>query len=254
MTEGNQSEEHSFWQAWQDSWDRQQQRYLPDREERFSVLATLVEAVAGDSPPLVLDLACGCGSITSRILSRIPSAQLVGVDLDPVLLRIAAGVFEGEERVTLTEVDLRSPEWTASLPAGPFDAVVTATALHWLGPELLAALYRSVAGVLRPGGLFADADHVPLASAPQLDRVAAALAPASNGLGEEWEEWWDRVGRTPQFKELLAERSRRFGGELHHAEFTPAAEWHLQQLGAAGFSESEVVWRRGQAAVVAAIR
>ncbi|CAM5649203.1 methyltransferase [Streptomyces avidinii] len=23
------------WQAWQDSWDRQQEWYMPDREERF---------------------------------------------------------------------------------------------------------------------------------------------------------------------------------------------------------------------------
>ncbi|MGW8402042.1 SAM-dependent methyltransferase, partial [Streptomyces lydicus] len=26
------------WQAWQNSWDRQQEWYLPDREERFRVM------------------------------------------------------------------------------------------------------------------------------------------------------------------------------------------------------------------------
>jgi len=246
--------DRSFWVDWQASWDRQQQRYLPDREERLAVLAALVGAVAGDAPPRVLDLACGCGSITARILSRFPSAQVVGADIDPVLLRIAAGVFEGDERVTLTEVDLRSPDWPAALPGGPFDAVLSATALHWLEPDRLTAVYRSVAELLRPGGVFADADQVPLSNTPALEKAAAALNLRSEGTGEGWEEWWDRVQGTPQFQTLMEERDRRFGGSLHPAEFTPAAEWHLQQLEAAGFAEAGVVWRRGQAGVVAALR
>lgn len=254
MSDHPRPEERSFWEAWQLSWDRQQERALPDREERLSVLTALVGAVAGDASPRVLDLACGCGSVTSRILRRFPRAQVVGVDIDPVLLRIAAGVFSGDDRVSLTEVDLRSPEWPVSLPEGPFDAVLTATALHWLEPGRLAAVYRSLVQLLRPGGLFADADQVPLLATPGLDRAAAAIGPDSGGAGEGWEEWWSRVAEASEFKELLKERNRRFGGTLHPAEFTPAADWHLEQLAAAGFSEAGVVWRRGQAAVVAALR
>lgn len=246
--------DRSFWTEWQTSWDRQQARYLPDREERFAVLGALVGAVSGDSAPRVLDLACGCGSISARLLERFPAAQVVAVDIDPVLLRIAAGVFEGDARVTLEEVDLRSPEWAAKFARGSFDAVVTATALHWLEPDRLAAVYGSLAGLLRPGGLFADSDQVGLVNTPRLDHLAEALRPVSDGTGEDWEEWWERVARTPEFVELLAERQRRFGGELHPAEFNPAAEWHVEHLLGAGFAEAGIVWRRGQAAVVAALR
>ena len=254
MIDTHLAEERSFWTGWQESWDHQQEGYLPDREERFSVLAALVGVVADGAPPRVLDLACGCGSITSRILGRFPAARVVAADIDPVLLRIAAGVFEGDGRVTLAEVDLRLPDWPASLPAGPYDAVVSATALHWLEPDALKAVHHRVAGLLRPGGLFADADHLPLLATPSLDLVAAALTPPSDRAGEGWEEWWERVARNPQFTELLIKRNRRFGGELHPAEFTPAASWHLESLGAAGFSEAAIVWRRGPAAVVAALR
>jgi SAM-dependent methyltransferase len=247
-------DDRTRWIEWQESWDRQQQRFLPDREERFSVLATLVGAVGGDASPRVLDLACGCGSITSRILVHFPAATVVAADIDPVLLRIAQGVFQGDARVTLAEIDLRRDDWAESLPKGDFDAVISATALHWLAPEKLAEVYRAVAGLLRPGGVFADADHLPLDATPTLDRAAAALAPESNEEGEGWEEWWARVGEDPAFKELLEERNRRFGGALHPAEFTPGAEWHLEALTKAGFSESAVVWRRGGAAVVAALR
>ena len=70
------------WQAWQDSWDRQQEWYLPDREERFRVMLDMVEALVGPAPR-VLDLACGTGSISDRLLRRFPDAVSTGVDLDP---------------------------------------------------------------------------------------------------------------------------------------------------------------------------
>jgi trans-aconitate methyltransferase len=247
-------EEREFWVEWQQSWDRQQARALPDREERFSVLLALIGAIAGDHPPRVLDLACGCASITSRVLDRFPSASVVAADLDPVLLRIAEGVFQGDDRVTLAEVDLRHDDWATSLPLGEYDAIVSATALHWLAPERLTAVYASTAGLLRVGGLLANADQMPLVETPALDEAVASLSPPAGQTGEEWHEWWRRVERTPRFAALLEERGRRFGGILHPDEFTPSATWHTENLTSGGFSEAGVVWRRGGAAVVAALR
>lgn len=254
MTATDPSEDRDFWLGWQESWDRQQARALPDREERFSVLLSLIGALAGDHPPRVLDLACGCGSITSRVLKKFPSSSVVAADLDPVLLRIAEGVFQGDDRVRLAEVDLRRDDWAAALPLSEYDAVVSATALHWLAPERLAAVYASVASLLRVGGLLANADQMPLAESPALDRVVASLSPPPGRAGEEWHEWWERVEGTPRFAALLEERGRRFGGILHPDEFTPSAAWHIENLTSGGFSEAEVVWRRGGAAVVAALR
>jgi trans-aconitate methyltransferase len=250
----NPGEGRDFWVGWQESWDQQQARALPDREERFSVLLSLIGATAGDYPLRVLDLACGCASITSRVLQRFPSASVVAADLDPVLLRIAEGVFQGDERVRLAEVDLRREDWAASLPLSEYDAVVSATALHWLAPERLAAVYASAVGLLRIGGLLANADQMPLLETPALDLAAAALSPSPGQAGEEWHEWWQRVERTPRFASLLEERGRRFGGVLHPHEFTPPAAWHIENLTSSGFSEAGVVWRRGGAAVVAALR
>ncbi|GAA2631603.1 hypothetical protein GCM10010307_24200 [Streptomyces vastus] len=82
------------WSAWQASWDRQQEWYLPDREERFRVMLDMVGALVGPAPR-VLDLACGTGSITARLFERFPEAVSTGVDLDPALLAIAEGTFTG---------------------------------------------------------------------------------------------------------------------------------------------------------------
>jgi trans-aconitate methyltransferase len=122
------------WQALQESWDRQQEEYAPDREHRFAVLVELVQAQVGEEPR-VLDLACGPGSITDRVLKAIPGARVVAADIDPVLLAIARGTFRDDPRVTVVETDLADPGWVQALPAGEFDAVLTATALHWLPLE-----------------------------------------------------------------------------------------------------------------------
>lgn len=119
------------WNAWQESWDRQQEWYMPDREDRFRIMLDMVEALTGTAPR-VLDLACGTGTITARLLARFPEATSTGVDLDPALLTIARGTFEGDGRVTFVEADLKDPHWPERLPHDSYDAVLTATALHWL--------------------------------------------------------------------------------------------------------------------------
>lgn len=147
------------WQSWQESWDRQQEWYMPDREERFRVMLDMVEAVVGPEPR-VLDLACGTGSITDRLLKRFPRATSTGVDLDPALLAIARGTFEGDDRVTFVTADLKDAAWTERLPHEAYDAVLTATALHWLHSEPLATLYGQIGGLVRDGGVFMNADHM----------------------------------------------------------------------------------------------
>src|SRR6478735_7419079 len=165
-TTGNNAE--TGWNAWQVSWDRQQEWYMPDREERFRIMLDMVEALVGTAPR-VLDLACGTGSITARLLTRFPDATSTGVDLDPALLTIARGTFAGDGRVTFVTADLKDPDWPAALPHDSYDAVLTATALHWLHREPLADLYGQIAGIVRDGGVFLNTDHMPDPATPRIN-------------------------------------------------------------------------------------
>ena len=56
MTDSGTTAAAADWQAWQCSWDRQQEWYMPDREERFRIMLDMVEALVGTAPR-VLDLA-----------------------------------------------------------------------------------------------------------------------------------------------------------------------------------------------------
>ncbi|MEU7643090.1 class I SAM-dependent methyltransferase [Streptomyces huasconensis] len=244
------------WRAWQDSWDRQQQWYLPDREERFRIMLDMVEAVVGPEPR-VLDLACGTGSITDRLLKRFPDATSVGVDLDPALLTIAEGTFAGDDRVTFVTADLKDPDWAAALPHDSYDAVLTATALHWLFSEPLAALYGQVAGLVRDGGVFMNADHMPDPATPRLNAAESAFrhrrmdrAKAEGVL--DWKEWWQLAAQDPVLAGPTAKRFEIYG---EHADGDmPSVEWHVRALREAGFSEARAVWASPSDAVVLGLK
>lgn len=234
----------SDWRAWQESWDRQQEWYMPDREDRFRVMLDMVEAFVGPEPR-VLDLACGTGSITARLLDRFPGATSTGVDLDPALLTIARGTFAGDARVTLVEADLKDPGWPARLPYDTYDAVLTATALHWLRTEVLEALYGQVAELVRHGGVFMNADHMIDDSTPRINAAEAAHSRArrdramKNGA-LDWAEWWALAAKDPVLAEPTARRFEIYGD--HADGEMPSAARHARVLREKGFAEARPVW------------
>jgi trans-aconitate methyltransferase len=253
------------WAAWARRWDLQQGHHIARHEERFAAMLELVAEVAGDERPLrLMDLACGPGAITRRALTRFPTATVLGVDADPFLLAIAErSVGDGEGRVSFVRTDLRDPRWTDTLGDGSFDAVLSSTALHWLPVGDLVRLYRDLAGVIRPGGLFLNADHQ-TASAPEstlslaarsagrkLSAAAVAAQTQSEHL-ETWEQWWAAAHAEPAFAELLAERAQLFHDHPHEPPLS--ASFHEEALRLAGFADVAVVWRWFDDAVLAAVR
>ncbi|WP_137993400.1 class I SAM-dependent methyltransferase [Streptomyces vilmorinianum] len=244
------------WAAWQESWDRQQEWYMPDREERFRVMLDMVEAVVGPEPR-VLDLACGTGSITDRLLKRFPGATSVGVDLDPALLTIAEGYFAGDERVTFVTADLKDPSWTRALPHGSYDAVLTATALHWLHTEPLTALYGRLAGVVRDGGVFMNADHMIDETTPRINAAERAHRHARMDRAKaagvlDWADWWALAAKDPVLAEPTARRFEIYG---EHADGDmPSARRHAEILRAAGFAEARQVWASPSDTMVLAVK
>jgi SAM-dependent methyltransferase len=244
MTDADTTTTGADWHAWQESWDRQQEWYLPDREERFRIMLDMVEALVGPAPR-VLDLACGTGSITARLLARFPAATSTGVDLDPALLAIAEGTFAGDDRVTLVTADLKDPDWPAKLPHDSYDAVLTATALHWLHSEPLAALYGRIAELVRNGGVFMNADHMIDESTPRINAAERAqrharMEQAKRDGALDWSEWWQLAAKDPV---LAAPTARRYEIYGEHADGDmPSPAWHARVLREKGFTEVRPVW------------
>lgn len=232
------------WQHWVNRWERMQERYLVDRAERFAVIIRLVRATQ-PSVSRVLDLGCGPGSLMVQFLAAFPEAEIVGIDLDPTLLLLAKAQLEKfGARAKLIEADLRESFWLQSSPA-PFDAVVSSTALHWLAPEQLSTLYGQVAQVLRPGGIFLNADHV---------------GSDSSIIQQSWEQHRDEMLRSKitsaddwhGFWNAYAQALRVNHDEIHQrlqATYEKGVErgmplvWHFHELKVKGFRYVDCFWR-----------
>src|SRR5688572_402724 len=107
------------WKSWLRRWDVQQSVHLTSREERFEIMLDTLEATVGveaNGEIVALDLACGPGAISQRLLSRFPAARTFAVDLDPVLLALSQGALGTfEDRLTWLQEDLNDPAWAEHL-------------------------------------------------------------------------------------------------------------------------------------------
>jgi SAM-dependent methyltransferase len=250
---------------WVARWDRQQEVYLADREDRFTALIDAVDAATGRPDPLVLDLGCGPGSLAIRLLRRLPSATVIAADADPVTLSLGRAAYGNVPGLRFLDLDLRSPDWASSLGIEDgrlLDAAVSTTALHWLTAAELHDLYATLAAMLRPGGVFLNGDHLLLSQedSPVLARLDQVLEerenhrrfPDGHADAEDWGQWWQAVATDPVLATASAERDRR--QVHHHGPEGSRLDVHVTALRAAGFTEIGTLWQRGANRLLCAVR
>jgi tRNA (cmo5U34)-methyltransferase len=147
-----------------------------------------IEALALADVPIanVLDLGAGTGLLSTRVAAVYPEAHFTLLDgATDMLARQTLA-----ERATPVVADL-----TDALPPGPFDAVVSALAIHHLSHDAKRDLYARVHDVLRPGGVFVNADQI-LGPTPRLEAAYQAWhAAACAELGATEQEWADTLER-----------------------------------------------------------
>jgi SAM-dependent methyltransferase len=246
--------------SWIERWDAQQQAYLPDREDWFNAIIDAVEEIVGRPDPLVLDLGTGPGSLAVRLLRRLPQARVLAIDADPLTLALGRAAFGDMSGLEFCDLDLRTAGWSAGLrlDRAP-DAAVSTTALHWLPQAALAALYAELAGLLRPGGVLLNGDHLREDdAAPRLRRLQHALIEREErrrfpaGQAESWKDWWAAAAADPALAVLHAQRAARaVESELHGSPDRLSV--HVHALRAAGFAEIGTLWQRGENRVLCGI-
>ena len=194
--------------------------------------------------------------------AAVPLGAVHGSRPRPRPFAIARGHFAADSRAEFVTADISDPDWVHKLPHRSYDAVLTATALHWLRTPPLSALYGQLVGVLREGGVFMNADHMPDASTPRINDAVSALAEARRERekaagSQDWIDWWGEMADEPALADAVKERYRIFGNpaEGDHADGeVQAADWHVQALRAAGFGEARQVWCSPQDGLVLGLK
>jgi SAM-dependent methyltransferase len=109
-------------------------------------LSQMMRELEVPSGSTVLDLACGVGSYLLLLTQQTRAGALVGIDLDPAFLRVAADTVSGLPAVTL----LRGDALALPYEDGALDFVWCAQSLYSL-PDPSVVL-REIFRVLKPGG------------------------------------------------------------------------------------------------------
>lgn len=190
----------------------------------------VLELLVGAAPAMVLDIGCGNGRFSARVLDRIPGARLVGVEASPAMAEEARAVAAAcGDRFRVVHADVLDFQ-----PDHVFDAAFSNLVLHNIpGPRKQALLGR-LAGWLRPGGVFVWGDLVRHADA------------ATEALLVAYRERFARERGCPE--ELLRQNFRKESTDDH--PLTVAAT--IDVLAEAGFEEAAPVWAHDTFAVVVA--
>jgi tRNA (cmo5U34)-methyltransferase len=229
--------------------DEIRQRFDAD-VERFSTLETgqtatmdaplvlelIAQAAAATTPGAraLLDVGCGAGNYSLKLLERLPDMEVTLMDLSrPMLDRASQRVSVATGgRVVTAQADVREVE----LEAGQFDVIVAAAVLHHLrSDQEWEAVFSRFHRWLRPGGAVWISDYIEQ-DTPGVQRVM------QKRFGEYLTQLKDEAYREKVFAYIEAEDSPR------------SLVFQLDMLRTAGFSQVDVLHKNGPFAAFGGIR
>jgi tRNA (cmo5U34)-methyltransferase len=184
----------------------------------------------------VLELGCGTGNLTLRLLERYKAAAVVGVDAAPEMTELAAkrAVGAGATAGPRLSVVTRRFE-DLMLDDGSFDLVTSSLSLHHVQNK--RPLYRAIARWIRPGGRLVFADQL----AGATDQVT----------GVHWDLWLAFCRQPGHCTEAeITELSEHARVHDHYEPLTA----HFTMMREAGFDELDLMWRNGMYCVVGGTR
>ena len=145
-------------QDYVDYWIKRDENRSDERRPRIRQMIEMA-GLPREAELTVLDIGAGYGFVSEEVLRTFPKARVTLQDYSELMLQHAREhLAEFAGQLSFVLADLTNPGWSERV-GGPFDLIVSAIAIHNLrAPDKIAAVYRNVAGLLKPGAPFLDYD------------------------------------------------------------------------------------------------
>ena len=203
-------------------------RLVPGYDEFYGAVVDVL-SLSAQPPRRVLDLGAGTGLLSARIAEAFPDTEFELLDgSEPMLAE--ARVRLGDAVAAVHVADMADP-----LPAGPFDAIVSALAIHHLTDADKRHLFSRAREALVAGGVFVNAEQV----AGPTDELTAIY----NSI---WERDCRALGATEE--ELDGARER-----MRHDRCVDVGS-QLAWMREAGFGAADCVYKSWRFAVLAGFK
>ncbi len=145
-------------QTYVDQWIKRDESRDDERRPRIRQMIAMAK-LPHDAALVVLDIGGGYGFVTEEVLRAYPNARVTLQDYsDLMLARARENLAKSLGQLSFMLADLTDPHWSEHV-GGPFDLIVSAIAIHNLrAMDKIAACYRGIAVLLKPGAPFLDYD------------------------------------------------------------------------------------------------
>lgn len=200
-------------------YDARIRTFIPDYEEMLDVAAEAIPAQVRT----IVDLGIGTGALAARCSSKAKQARIVGVDVDPEIIKLA------KRRLGRRATFLSGSFLGTEIP--PCDVVVASFALHHVrAHHAKSKLYERIYAALAGDGVLVTVDcH------PAHDRDMARKQ------HQAWMAHLRNVYNKSEASRLLSSWARE--------DFYTPLEFELELIRRSGFA-AEVLWRKGAFAVL----
>ena len=152
-------------------WDRLARRYHTRYDEMLTDLTQRLRLPKGAR---ILDLGCGTGILAEMLLERCEGSAVTALDFSANMIEATRKrLIRFGGRVSFIN------DAFESMPAGPYDAIVSTLALHHIGSASeKRTQYRQIIAALVPGGCFWQGEYV------------TSSSPEDSAYNEvQWAEW-----------------------------------------------------------------
>lgn len=171
----------------------------------------------------ILELGCGTGNFTIKLLEQFPSAKVITVDAAPEMTALTGS--RAAERGWTRRLECRTARFEGlAFEPGSFDLVTSCMSLHHVKDK--RPIYQRIGSWLVRGGQLCIADQL--------------LGATPEAQAEFWRAWLEFCRQPGHCSE---EEIRSL--EAHaaaHDHYEPLTN-HLQMLREAGFGRMDCVWR-----------